>query len=170
MHIYTPLSSTPPCTANLVNAILFPPCLPSFLVTPAVSFQKKTISYSLLINPSSLFSISAETGEISLTRPIDYESDQHRYLLLVRASEGLDSMSSAAEVWIPRTVTFPQSNSIWHYKVVSSSLTQSVQNAANNIWQVFKLTSLLPAGWCRLLVFHAAQLSLICCISSYCHN
>ncbi|XP_027137362.1 neural-cadherin [Larimichthys crocea] len=69
-----------------------------FLVTPAVSFQKKPISYSLLINPSSLFSISAETGEISLTRPIDYEGDQHRYLLLVRASEGLDSMSSAAEV------------------------------------------------------------------------
>uniref|UniRef100_A0A8D3D467 Si:ch211-186j3.6 n=1 Tax=Scophthalmus maximus TaxID=52904 RepID=A0A8D3D467_SCOMX len=69
-----------------------------FLVTPAVSFQKKVISYSLLINPSSLFSISAETAEVSLTRPIDYESDQHRYLLLVRASEGLDSMSSAAEV------------------------------------------------------------------------
>lgn len=37
-------------------------------------------------------------GEISLTRPIDYESDQHRYLLLVRASEGIESMSSAAEV------------------------------------------------------------------------
>uniref|UniRef100_A0A3B4GHX1 Neural-cadherin-like n=1 Tax=Pundamilia nyererei TaxID=303518 RepID=A0A3B4GHX1_9CICH len=69
-----------------------------FLATPAVSFQKKPISYSLLINPSSLFSISAETGEISLTRPIDYESDQHRYLLLVRASEGIESMSSAAEV------------------------------------------------------------------------
>uniref|UniRef100_A0A3B4A9P1 Uncharacterized protein n=1 Tax=Periophthalmus magnuspinnatus TaxID=409849 RepID=A0A3B4A9P1_9GOBI len=53
---------------------------------------------TLLINPSSLFSIAAETGEISLTRPIDYESDQHRYLLLVRASEEHDSMRSAAEV------------------------------------------------------------------------
>ena len=63
-----------------------------------MSFQKKPIGYSLLINPSSLFSISAETGEISLPRPIDYESDQHRYLLLVRASEGQESMSSAAEV------------------------------------------------------------------------
>lgn len=81
-----------------IQLIYFLPCLPSFLVTPAVSFQRKPISYSLLINPSSLFSISAETGEISLRRPIDYESDQHRYLLLVRASEGLDSMSSAAEV------------------------------------------------------------------------
>uniref|UniRef100_G3PMI9 Si:ch211-186j3.6 n=1 Tax=Gasterosteus aculeatus aculeatus TaxID=481459 RepID=G3PMI9_GASAC len=91
----------PPQFTNASFTIGIPENTPEgqpFLVTPAVSFQKKLISYSLLINPSSLFSISAETGEISLTRPIDYESDQHRYLLLVRASEGLDSMSSAAEV------------------------------------------------------------------------
>uniref|UniRef100_A0A4W6FY89 Si:ch211-186j3.6 n=1 Tax=Lates calcarifer TaxID=8187 RepID=A0A4W6FY89_LATCA len=91
----------PPQFTNASFTIAIPENTPEgqpFLVTPAVSFQKKPISYSLLINPSSLFSISAETGEISLTRPIDYESDQHRYLLLVRASEGLDSMSSAAEV------------------------------------------------------------------------
>ncbi|KAG7246552.1 hypothetical protein CRUP_038002, partial [Coryphaenoides rupestris] len=69
-----------------------------FLATPALSFQGQPISYSLLINPSSLFSISPETGDISLTRSIDYEGDQHRYLLLVRASEGPDSLSSAAEV------------------------------------------------------------------------
>ncbi|XP_016114317.1 protocadherin Fat 2-like [Sinocyclocheilus grahami] len=69
-----------------------------FLVTPAVSFQKQPVSYSLLINPSSLFNMQPETGEISLTRTIDYESDQHRYLLLVRASENQDSLSSAAEV------------------------------------------------------------------------
>uniref|UniRef100_A0A8C2C6G3 Si:ch211-186j3.6 n=1 Tax=Cyprinus carpio TaxID=7962 RepID=A0A8C2C6G3_CYPCA len=69
-----------------------------FLVTPAVSFQKQPVTYSLLINPSSLFSMQPETGEISLTRTIDYESDQHRYLLLVRASESQDSLSSAAEV------------------------------------------------------------------------
>ncbi|KAJ8343652.1 hypothetical protein SKAU_G00309810 [Synaphobranchus kaupii] len=69
-----------------------------FLVSPAVSFQKEPLSYSLLINPSSLFSIQQETGAISLTRAIDFESDQHRYLLLVRASESHDSLSSAAEV------------------------------------------------------------------------
>uniref|UniRef100_A0A8C9S0B3 Si:ch211-186j3.6 n=1 Tax=Scleropages formosus TaxID=113540 RepID=A0A8C9S0B3_SCLFO len=69
-----------------------------FLVALALSFQKQPISYSLLINPSSLFSIQQETGEISLTRTIDYESDQHRYLLLVRASESQESLSSAAEV------------------------------------------------------------------------
>lgn len=67
-------------------------------MTPAVSFQEKPISYSLLINPSSLFSISAETGEISLTRSIDYETDQHPYLLLVRATEGQKGLRSAAEV------------------------------------------------------------------------
>ncbi|KAM4744534.1 neural-cadherin isoform 2-T2 [Anableps anableps] len=91
----------PPQFTNASFTIAIPENTPEgqpFLVTPAVSFQKKPISYSLLINPSSLFSISADTGEISLTRTIDYESDQHRYLLLVRASEGQDSMSSAAEV------------------------------------------------------------------------
>ncbi|XP_068167737.1 neural-cadherin [Antennarius striatus] len=93
----------PPQFTNASFTIAIPENTPErhpFLVTPAVSFQKKTISYSLLINPSSLFSISSETGEISLTRPIDYEGDQHRYLLLVRASEGLESMSSAAEVCV----------------------------------------------------------------------
>ncbi|XP_054626385.1 neural-cadherin isoform X2 [Dunckerocampus dactyliophorus] len=91
----------PPQFSNASFTIAIPENTPEgqpFLVTPAVSFQKKPISYSLLINPSSLFSISPEAGEISLTRPIDYESDQHRYLLLVRAGEGQDSMSSAAEV------------------------------------------------------------------------
>lgn len=64
----------------------------------AISFQKQPISYSLLINPSSLFGIHPETGEISLTRTLDYESDQRRYLLMVRASEESGSLSAAAEV------------------------------------------------------------------------
>ncbi|XP_077376416.1 neural-cadherin isoform X1 [Festucalex cinctus] len=91
----------PPQFANASYTIAVPENTPEgqpFLATTAVSFQKKSISYSLLINPSSLFSISPDDGQISLTRPIDYESDQHRYLLLVRAGEGQDSMSSAAEV------------------------------------------------------------------------
>ncbi|XP_076854322.1 LOW QUALITY PROTEIN: neural-cadherin [Brachyhypopomus gauderio] len=69
-----------------------------FLATPALSFQKRPVSYNLLINPSSLFAVQPETGEISLTRTVDYEADQHRYLLLVRASEAEGSLSSAAEV------------------------------------------------------------------------
>ncbi|KAJ8002926.1 hypothetical protein DPEC_G00164040 [Dallia pectoralis] len=69
-----------------------------FLVVVAVSFQQQPISYSLLINPSSLFSIQPETGEVILTRTLDYESDQRRYLLMVRASEGPAGLSSAMEV------------------------------------------------------------------------
>ncbi|KAL4630306.1 neural-cadherin-like [Arapaima gigas] len=71
-----------------------------FLTVNAVSFQNHPLSYSLLINPSSLFSIQPETGEISLTRAVDFESDQHRYLLLVRASESQQTLSSAAEVQV----------------------------------------------------------------------
>ncbi|KAJ8247352.1 hypothetical protein GJAV_G00245390 [Gymnothorax javanicus] len=91
----------PPQFSNSSFTISIPESTPQgqpFLATPATSFQKQPLSYSLLINPSSLFSIQPETGEISLTRPVDFESDQHRYLLLVRASEGQDSLSSAAEV------------------------------------------------------------------------
>lgn len=68
----------------------------------AISFQKQQISYSLLINPSSLFSIQQETGEISLTRTLDYENDQRRYLLMVRASEEPGSLSAATEVSLIR--------------------------------------------------------------------
>ncbi|MED6249930.1 hypothetical protein ATANTOWER_021953, partial [Ataeniobius toweri] len=71
-----------------------------FLVVLAISFQKEQISYSLLINPSSLFSIRQDTGEISLTRTLDYESDQRRYLLMVRASEEPGSLSTATEVQV----------------------------------------------------------------------
>ncbi|KAJ8338649.1 hypothetical protein SKAU_G00354350 [Synaphobranchus kaupii] len=91
----------PPQFSNSSFTISIPESTPEgqpFLVAPAVSFQKQPLSYSLLINPSSLFSIQPETGEVSLTRAIDFESDQHRYLLLVRASESQDTLSSAAEV------------------------------------------------------------------------
>ncbi|XP_068169742.1 neural-cadherin-like [Antennarius striatus] len=71
-----------------------------FLVVFAISFQKQPVSYSLLINPSSLFSIQQDTGQISLTRTLDYESDQRRYLLMVRASEEPGSRSTATEVQV----------------------------------------------------------------------
>lgn len=64
-----------------------------------MSYQKKSLSYSLLTNPSGLFSIDQATGDISLTQSVDYESDQHQYLLLVRAQEN-EQFSSAAEVGI----------------------------------------------------------------------
>lgn len=67
----------------------------------AVSYQKKSLSYSLLTNPGGLFGIDRATGEISLTRSVDYESDPHQYLLLVRAEENEEQFSSAAEVGVP---------------------------------------------------------------------
>ncbi|XP_063045235.1 neural-cadherin [Engraulis encrasicolus] len=91
----------PPQFTNTSYTIAIPENTPegqAFMVTPALSFQKQPISYSLVINPSSLFAVHAETGEISLTRTVDYEADQHRYLLLVRATEIQNSLSSAAEV------------------------------------------------------------------------
>uniref|UniRef100_A0A671TFB6 Neural-cadherin-like n=1 Tax=Sparus aurata TaxID=8175 RepID=A0A671TFB6_SPAAU len=92
-----------PQFTNASYAISIPENTPEgqpFLVVFAISFQKQPVSYSLLINPSSLFSIRQETGEISLTRTLDYESDQRRYLLMVRASEEPGSLSSATEVQV----------------------------------------------------------------------
>uniref|UniRef100_A0A3Q1BB62 Neural-cadherin-like n=1 Tax=Amphiprion ocellaris TaxID=80972 RepID=A0A3Q1BB62_AMPOC len=92
-----------PQFTNTSYAISIPENTPEgqpFLVVFAISFQKQQISYSLLINPSSLFSIRQETGEISLTRTLDYENDQRRYLLMVRASEEPGSLSAATEVQV----------------------------------------------------------------------
>uniref|UniRef100_A0AAZ1X942 Uncharacterized protein n=2 Tax=Oreochromis aureus TaxID=47969 RepID=A0AAZ1X942_OREAU len=92
-----------PQFTNTSYAISIPENTPEgqpFLVVFAISFQKQQISYSLLINPSSLFSIQQETGEISLTRTLDYENDQRRYLLMVRASEEPGSLSTATEVQV----------------------------------------------------------------------
>uniref|UniRef100_A0A8C3RIH1 Neural-cadherin n=1 Tax=Chelydra serpentina TaxID=8475 RepID=A0A8C3RIH1_CHESE len=72
----------------------------SFLTVSALSYQNKSLSYNLLTNPSGLFSIHQVTGEISLTRSVDYESDQHQYLLLIRATEGQEQFSSVAEVLV----------------------------------------------------------------------
>ncbi|XP_058502129.1 neural-cadherin-like [Solea solea] len=92
-----------PQFTNISYAISIPENTPEgqpFLVVFAISFQQQPIGYSLLINPSSLFSIRQDTGEISLTRALDYESDQRRYLLMVRASEEPGSLSTATEVQV----------------------------------------------------------------------
>ncbi|KAK1161935.1 neural-cadherin-like [Acipenser oxyrinchus oxyrinchus] len=92
-----------PQFTNTSYSISIPESTPEgqpFLVVTAKSFQEKALIYSLLINPSSLFSIQKETGEISLTQSVDFENDQHRYLLLVRATESQDQLSSAAEVLV----------------------------------------------------------------------
>ncbi|NXJ73147.1 CADN protein, partial [Trogon melanurus] len=93
----------PPQFNNASYLVYVPESMPqgrSFLTVTAVSHQKKSLSYSLLTNPSGLFSIDQATGDISLTRAVDYETDQHQYLLLVRAEEDEEQFSSTAEVLI----------------------------------------------------------------------
>ncbi|KFV19902.1 Neural-cadherin, partial [Tauraco erythrolophus] len=93
----------PPQFTNVSYFVYVPESMPqgkSFLTVTAVSYQNKSLSYSLLTNPSGLFSIDQATGDISLTRSVDYESDQHQYLLLVRAEENEEQFSSAAEVLV----------------------------------------------------------------------
>ncbi|XP_044151298.1 neural-cadherin-like [Bufo gargarizans] len=69
-------------------------------VVEAVSFQGKSITYTILMNPSGLFSINQESGELSLTRAVDYESEHRIYDLLVKALETESGLSSVTEVMI----------------------------------------------------------------------
>ncbi|KAM9851671.1 neural-cadherin [Aulostomus maculatus] len=69
-------------------------------VVQAVSFQRKTLSYMLLVNPGNLFSINQESGALSLTRTVDYESGHNLHTLQVRASEPDTGLSGVAEVII----------------------------------------------------------------------
>ncbi|XP_072278551.1 neural-cadherin-like [Pyxicephalus adspersus] len=64
----------------------------------ALSHQNKTLSYSLVSNPHNLFSIHHLNGEISMTKSMDYETEPHQFLLLVRANEDHQSLASTAEV------------------------------------------------------------------------
>ncbi|XP_009892389.1 PREDICTED: neural-cadherin-like [Charadrius vociferus] len=93
----------PPQFINVSYFVYVPESMPqgkSFLTVTAVSYQQKSLSYSLLTNPNGLFSIDRATGDISLTRSVDYESGQHQYLLLVGAEENEQLFSTAAEVLV----------------------------------------------------------------------
>ncbi|CAJ1061360.1 neural-cadherin isoform X1 [Xyrichtys novacula] len=67
-------------------------------VVQAFSFQTKTLSYMLLVNPGNLFSVNQESSAISLTRSVDYESGHNLHTLQIRASEPDTGLSSVAEV------------------------------------------------------------------------
>ncbi|XP_037129929.1 neural-cadherin [Syngnathus acus] len=64
----------------------------------AVSFQKKPLAYVLQSNPGNLFSINQESGALSLTRAVDYESGHNVHTLQVRASESDTGLSGVSEV------------------------------------------------------------------------
>ncbi|KAM9310460.1 neural-cadherin [Pholidichthys leucotaenia] len=91
----------PPQFTNMTYSLNVPESTPvgqSVAVVQAVSFQKKSLSYMLLVNPGNLFSINQESGALSLTRTVDYESGHNLHTLQVRASEPDTGLSSVAEV------------------------------------------------------------------------
>ncbi|XP_061676359.1 neural-cadherin isoform X2 [Syngnathoides biaculeatus] len=64
----------------------------------AVSFQGKTLAYMLQSNSGNLFNVNQESGALSLTRAVDYESGHNVHTLQVRASEPDTGLSGVSEV------------------------------------------------------------------------
>ncbi|XP_053127320.1 neural-cadherin-like [Hemicordylus capensis] len=101
--IFVAAGRRPPQFANTSYAVYVPENTPqgkSFLTVSALSHQNKSLSYSLITNPHGLFGINQATGDIYFSRNMDYESDQHQYLLLVQARENQGQLSSTVEVWV----------------------------------------------------------------------
>ncbi|XP_002934429.3 neural-cadherin [Xenopus tropicalis] len=70
------------------------------LTVSALSHQNKSISYSLVRNPENLFSVHQLTGAVTLIQSVDYEREPKELLLVVRAMEHLEQLSSTAEVHV----------------------------------------------------------------------
>ncbi|RMC15145.1 hypothetical protein DUI87_07327 [Hirundo rustica rustica] len=95
--------SRPPQFTNMSYSVFVPENTPAgekVAVVEAVSFQSQPLSYTLLTNPSGLFCVRQESGELSLTHPVDYESEHHLYHLLLKAMEVESTLSSVTEVMV----------------------------------------------------------------------
>ncbi|NXC17943.1 CADN protein, partial [Corythaeola cristata] len=95
--------SRPPQFTNMSYSVFVPENTPAgekVAVVEAVSFQSQPLSYTLLTNPSGLFRLRQESGELSLTHPVDYESEHHLYHLLLKAMEVESTLSSVTEVMV----------------------------------------------------------------------
>ncbi|XP_069594534.1 neural-cadherin-like [Ranitomeya imitator] len=68
------------------------------LSVSAISLQNRPLSYSLVSNPNHVFDIRPLSGDVTLSRTLDFETEPNQYLLLVRASEAGRPLSSSAEV------------------------------------------------------------------------
>ncbi|XP_034029812.1 neural-cadherin [Thalassophryne amazonica] len=93
----------PPQFTNSTYSLSVPentPAAQPVAAVQAISFQKKRLSYMLLVNPGNLFSINQETGALSLTRTVDYESGHHLHNLQVRASEPENGLNNVVEVTV----------------------------------------------------------------------
>ncbi|OXB79892.1 UNVERIFIED_CONTAM: hypothetical protein H355_000922 [Colinus virginianus] len=97
------VGSRPPQFTNISYSVFIPENTPAgekVAVVEAVSFQSQPLSYSLLTNPSELFSVRQESGELLLTHPVDYEGEHHFYHLLLKAVEAGSTLSSVTEVTV----------------------------------------------------------------------
>ncbi|MEE6500538.1 hypothetical protein FKM82_003823 [Ascaphus truei] len=70
----------------------------TLVTVSAFSHQNKSVHYSLAVNPHNSFSVDQLTGEVTLTRSVDFESEPHQFLLLVTAIEHGGQFSSTVEV------------------------------------------------------------------------
>ncbi|XP_059850094.1 neural-cadherin [Hypanus sabinus] len=101
--VFILVGSRPPQFLNVSYNVFISENIPAgqpIIVVEAISFQRKPLSYSLLISPNNLFSINEENGELSLIHSIDYESELHLYHLLVRVLEAGTGLTSVTEVVI----------------------------------------------------------------------
>ncbi|KAM6102157.1 neural-cadherin-like isoform 3-T3 [Theristicus caerulescens] len=97
------VGARPPQFTNMSYSVFVPENTPAgekVAVVEAVSFQSQPLSYTLLTNPSGLFRVRQESGELSLTHPVDYESEHHLYHLLLKATEVESTLSSVTEVMV----------------------------------------------------------------------
>ncbi|XP_071890555.1 neural-cadherin isoform X2 [Anas platyrhynchos] len=95
--------SRPPQFTNVSYSVFVPENTPAgekIAVVEAVSFQSQPLLYSLLTNPSGLFSVRQGSGELHLSQPVDYEGEHHLYHLLLKATEAESELSSVTEVMV----------------------------------------------------------------------
>ncbi|XP_073515773.1 neural-cadherin-like [Phyllobates terribilis] len=91
----------PPQFRNVSYIIYVPENTPAgqvLLSVSANSHQNRPLSYSLVSNPSNLFRIHQLSGDVTLSRTVDFETEPNQFLLLVRASEDWRPLSSSVEV------------------------------------------------------------------------
>ncbi|NWX92829.1 CADN protein, partial [Nothoprocta pentlandii] len=93
----------PPQFTNMSYRVFVPENTPAgetVAVVEAVSFQRQPLSYALPLNPGGLFRVAPASGELSLGRAADFESQHRRYRLLLEAAEAASALSSVTEVLV----------------------------------------------------------------------
>ncbi|XP_063804777.1 neural-cadherin-like [Pseudophryne corroboree] len=91
----------PPQFQNASYTVYIPENTPAghiLLTVSAMSYQNRSLRYSLVTNPHYLFRLHHLSGEMALTQSVDFETEPNRFLLLVRASEDLHPLNSTVEV------------------------------------------------------------------------